>query len=112
MWTECATQPNQPCQPAALTPAPTILTAATTHCAQGVECDIWSAGVLCYVLMGGYPPFRAEDDDRDILFAQILDGAYEVGVASIVASTQRVVLLGWPSVSLHLCHTSPTRSSL
>eukprot|EP00613_Pedinella_sp_CCMP2098_P048587 CAMPEP_0171833270 /NCGR_PEP_ID=MMETSP0992-20121227/9801_1 /TAXON_ID=483369 /ORGANISM="non described non described, Strain CCMP2098" /LENGTH=393 /DNA_ID=CAMNT_0012448897 /DNA_START=38 /DNA_END=1219 /DNA_ORIENTATION=- len=28
----------------------------------GVECDIWSTGVLAFTLLGGYPPFHSEDE--------------------------------------------------
>ncbi len=40
----------------------------------GVEVDIWSIGVICYVLLAGYPPFY--DEDMKKLFRKIKDGKY------------------------------------
>ncbi len=40
----------------------------------GAEVDIWSLGVICYVLLAGYPPFY--DDDQRKLFKKIKEGRY------------------------------------
>lgn len=39
------------------------------------KCDIWSAGVIVYILVAGYPPFY--DDNQKKLFAKIKKGRFE-----------------------------------
>jgi serine/threonine protein kinase len=41
----------------------------------GLEVDMWAVGVVMYILLCGYPPFYAEDDDE--VFDQILTGDFE-----------------------------------
>ena len=38
------------------------------------KCDIWSSGVIFYILMCGYPPFNAKTDDE--IFKKILKGTF------------------------------------
>lgn len=40
----------------------------------GCEVDIWSLGVICYVLLAGYPPFY--DEDQKKLFKKIKEGRF------------------------------------
>jgi serine/threonine protein kinase len=40
----------------------------------GLEVDLWSAGVVLFVLLGGYPPFYEESEPA--LFDQIRRGDY------------------------------------
>uniref|UniRef100_A0A7S3XZF5 Protein kinase domain-containing protein n=2 Tax=Heterosigma akashiwo TaxID=2829 RepID=A0A7S3XZF5_HETAK len=39
------------------------------------KADLWSAGVITYILLGGYPPFY--DEDQDQLFRKIRRGQYQ-----------------------------------
>ncbi|VDM49969.1 unnamed protein product [Toxocara canis] len=41
----------------------------------GKAVDVWSIGVITYILLCGYPPFYDENDAN--LFAQIIRGEYE-----------------------------------
>lgn len=41
----------------------------------GLACDMWSVGVIVFVLLGGYPPF--DDDDQGELFRKIQSAEYE-----------------------------------
>uniref|UniRef100_A0A1A7XL59 Serine/threonine-protein kinase DCLK2 n=1 Tax=Iconisemion striatum TaxID=60296 RepID=A0A1A7XL59_9TELE len=40
----------------------------------GLKVDIWAAGVITYILLCGFPPFRSTGEDQDALFEQILKG--------------------------------------
>jgi len=41
----------------------------------GTKSDMWSIGVITYILLGGYPPFIEQDQKR--LFSKIRRGQYE-----------------------------------
>jgi len=41
----------------------------------GTKADIWSLGVITYIILGGYPPFS--DDDQRELFKKIKRGQYQ-----------------------------------
>ncbi|XP_062243873.1 serine/threonine-protein kinase DCLK2 isoform X4 [Platichthys flesus] len=40
----------------------------------GLKVDIWAAGVITYILLCGFPPFRSESNLQEELFDQILQG--------------------------------------
>ena len=41
----------------------------------GKECDVWSLGVIVYILLCGFPPFYAENDAQ--LYEKIKRGEFE-----------------------------------
>ena len=43
----------------------------------GLEVDMWAAGVITYILLCGFPPFRSLDRDQEELFEIIQLGDYE-----------------------------------
>ncbi|XP_071359659.1 serine/threonine-protein kinase DCLK2 isoform X2 [Trachinotus anak] len=43
----------------------------------GLKVDIWAAGVITYILLCGFPPFRSESNLQEDLFDQILLGRLE-----------------------------------
>ncbi|XP_050416467.1 serine/threonine-protein kinase DCLK1 [Patella vulgata] len=43
----------------------------------GLKIDVWSAGVITYILLCGFPPFFSAKDNQEELFDKILEGKFE-----------------------------------
>eukprot|EP01028_Stygiella_incarcerata_P002931 TRINITY_DN1559_c0_g1_i1.p1 TRINITY_DN1559_c0_g1~~TRINITY_DN1559_c0_g1_i1.p1 ORF type:complete len:289 (+),score=83.82 TRINITY_DN1559_c0_g1_i1:103-969(+) len=57
--------------------APEVLLAEEDGTTYGLQADMWSVGVIAYVLLCGYPPFFSPTDDPDELFDHIIDGEFD-----------------------------------
>ena len=47
------------------------------------ECDVWSIGVIMYIMLTGVPPFYGSDDDS--ILNQVSNGKYDTTIESYVA---------------------------
>lgn len=43
----------------------------------GVEVDVWAVGVIMYIMLCGFPPFRSPDRRQSELFDRIESGEFE-----------------------------------
>ena len=56
--------------------APEVI--ATPSRGYSTACDVWSMGVILFILLVGQPPFHSDKDDQSELFEQIKSGRFEM----------------------------------
>ncbi|CAF4416952.1 unnamed protein product, partial [Adineta steineri] len=42
----------------------------------GMEVDCWATGIILYILLCGYPPFKSADRNQEVLFQLIQRGKF------------------------------------
>lgn len=64
----------------------------------GPKVDAWSAGVVLFVLLGGYPPFWAESEP--VLFGLVKRGHFTFDDPAWAGVSERCVFLFWSGVEV------------
>ncbi|XP_076002299.1 serine/threonine-protein kinase DCLK1b isoform X2 [Genypterus blacodes] len=74
----------------------------------GLKVDIWAAGVITYILLCGFPPFRGSGEDQEALFEQILTGQLEFPSPywESVSDTAKVLITGMLQVEVDQRYTA------
>uniref|UniRef100_A0A8D3D9P6 non-specific serine/threonine protein kinase n=1 Tax=Scophthalmus maximus TaxID=52904 RepID=A0A8D3D9P6_SCOMX len=74
----------------------------------GLKVDIWAAGVITYILLCGFPPFRGSGKDQEALFEQILRGQLDFPSAywDNVSDTAKALITGMLQVEVDQRYTA------
>ncbi|CAK6968924.1 serine/threonine-protein kinase DCLK1-like isoform X3 [Scomber scombrus] len=74
----------------------------------GLKVDIWAAGVITYILLCGFPPFRGSGEDQEALFEQILRGQLDFPAPywDNVSDTAKALITGMLQVNVDQRFTS------
>ncbi|XP_029923130.1 serine/threonine-protein kinase DCLK1b [Myripristis murdjan] len=75
----------------------------------GLKVDIWAAGVITYILLCGFPPFRGNSEDQEALFEQILTGQFDFPSPywDNVSDTAKALITGMLQLEVDQRHTAP-----
>ncbi|KAM8769573.1 serine/threonine-protein kinase DCLK1-like isoform 2-T2 [Acanthopagrus schlegelii] len=74
----------------------------------GLKVDIWAAGVITYILLCGFPPFRGTGEDQEALFEQILKGVLDFPAPywDSVSDAAKALITGMLQVEVDLRYTA------
>ncbi|XP_070685243.1 serine/threonine-protein kinase DCLK1-like isoform X2 [Pempheris klunzingeri] len=74
----------------------------------GLKVDIWAAGVITYILLCGFPPFRGSSEDQEVLFEQILRGLLDFPAPywDNVSDTAKALITGMLQVEVDQRYTA------
>ncbi|XP_070761547.1 serine/threonine-protein kinase DCLK1-like isoform X2 [Enoplosus armatus] len=74
----------------------------------GLKVDIWAAGVIMYILLCGFPPFRGSGEDQEAVFEQILRGLLDFPAPywDNVSDTAKALITGMLQVEVDQRYTA------
>ncbi|KAF1394285.1 hypothetical protein PFLUV_G00024940 [Perca fluviatilis] len=74
----------------------------------GLKVDIWAAGVITYILLCGFPPFRGSGEDQEALFEQLLRGQLDFPAPhwDHVSATAKALIAGMLQVEVDQRYTA------
>ncbi|XP_042270313.1 serine/threonine-protein kinase DCLK1-like isoform X2 [Thunnus albacares] len=73
----------------------------------GLKVDIWAAGIITYILLCGFPPFRG-GEDQEVLFEQILRGQLDFPAPywDNVSDTAKALITGMLQIEVDQRYTA------